>query len=140
MPLDLSPLVSAAAALDRALRVVADEAQWTALSTAVQEAVSAGVIQNFEVAYEQSWKMVKRWLESNAGPVDVDGVSRRHLFRMAAEAGLIEDVEAWMKFHLARNETSHTYNCEKAKAVVEMAPLFLKACHGLLNMLEARND
>ena len=43
----------------------------------LQETVRAGVIQHFEVTYEQSWKMMKRWLEENIGAASVDGVSKR---------------------------------------------------------------
>ena len=140
MSLELASLESAAAALGRTLGVMNDKAQWLVLSAEAQEAVNGGVIQSFEVAYEQSRKMTKRWLENNVSAIDVDGVTRRHLFRVAAEAGLISDVDVWMVFHQARNETSHTYNHEKAAAVVEMAPEFLVACGALLTALKARND
>lgn len=140
MTLDLSSLESANAALHRALAVRNDEMGWPALAPAVQEAVTAGIVQCFEVAYEQSWKMVKRWLEKNMSAEDVDGVTRRHLFRVAAEANLIEDVDLWMTFHQARNETSHSYNRVKAAAVVDMTSEFLLACDGLLSVLKVRND
>lgn len=80
------------------------------------ETVRAGVIQNFEVAYEQCWKMMKRWLEKNIGSTYVDGVTRRELFRLAAESRLITDVERWMDYHTARNQTSHTYVQQLPKA------------------------
>ena len=140
MSLELSSLESAAAALGRALGVMKDKAQWLVLSVEAREAVNGGVIQSFEVAYEQSWKMIKRWLENNVGATDVDGVTRRHLFRLAAETGLIADVDLWMTFHKARNETSHTYNSDIAAAVLEMAPDFLLACKTLVKTLKARND
>ena len=140
MTFDLSSLESASAALRRALSIKDDTRQWQALPELVREAVGAGIIQSFEVAYEQSWKMMKRWLENNVSAADVDGVTRRHLFRIAAESNLIGSVDAWMSFHQARNETSHTYNCVKATAVVNMAPDFLSACDSLLVALKARND
>ena len=83
----------------------------------LQEIVRAGVIQNFEVAYEQCWKMMKRWLEENVGSTYVDGVSRRELFRLAAESHLITDVERWMDYHISRNQTSHTYDEGTAQSV-----------------------
>ena len=140
MTLDLSSLESAKSALDRALSIKNDGAHWLALPDLVREAVTAGIIQCFEVAYEQSWKMMKRWLENNISAADVDGVTRRHLFRLSAEADLIGSVDTWMVFHQARNETSHTYNRAKATAVVDLAPEFLLACDGLLTALKARND
>lgn len=93
-----------------------------------------------EVAYEQSWKVMKRWLEENFSAVEVDGVTRRHLFRLAAENRLIDDVDVWMTFHKAHNETSHIYNCVIAAAVLERCPFFLVAGDALLAALKARND
>ena len=31
------------------------------LESDIIESIQAGVIQNFEIVYEQSWKMIKRW-------------------------------------------------------------------------------
>ncbi len=72
--------------------------------------IRAGVIQNFEFTYELSWKFIKRWLETNLGNTEVDGVSRKRLFLLAAESLLIDDVTLWMQYHKYRNLTSHTYN------------------------------
>jgi nucleotidyltransferase substrate binding protein (TIGR01987 family) len=140
MPLITNSLELSREALARSLSVVADGELWASLSATVQETVRAGVIRSFEVAYEQSWKMMKRWLEINTSPVEIDGVSRRQLYRFACEVGLIDDVDLWMLFHKARNETSHIYNAEKAKAVFEMTSPFLDACAKLLAALKTKND
>ncbi len=138
--LDLSPLQSALGALVRALSVTGDAARWRNFDAETQEALKAGVIQTFEVAYEQSWKMLKRWLSVNPLAGDVDGVPMRQLYRVAAKAGLIDDIERWMDFHKARNQTSHTYNCAVAQVVFDMAPVFAQQAQHLLSMLEDRND
>lgn len=138
--LDLSALESALAALERALSVTADTQRWQHFDMATQEALKAGVIQTFEVAYEQSWKMMRRWLAVNLVAGDVDGVPMRQLYRFAAKAGLIEDVDAWMDSHKARNQTSHTYNRAVAQAVFDMAPAFAKQSRSMLMQLEQRND
>ena len=106
----------------------------------LRETVRAGVIQNFEVAYEQCWKMMKRWLEENIGRTYVDGVTRRELFRLAAEIRLITDVERWMDYHTARNQTSHTYDAATAQSVFEEATQFAHDARQLLRALEAHND
>ena len=84
--------------------------------------------------------MMRRWLTANPVAGDVDGVPMRQLYRIGAKAGLIDDVDVWMDFHRARNQTSHTYNPAVAQAVFEMAPLFALRAQSLLSSLEARND
>ena len=106
----------------------------------LQEAVRAGVIHSFEVAYEQSWNMIKRWLKENIGYASVDGVTRRNLLRLGAENQLISDSERWMDYHKARNSTSHTYNEDAAENVFKEATEFVHDAKHLLKMLEARND
>ena len=64
----------------------------------------------------------------------------RQLYRLAAKAGLIDDVGAWMDFHAARNQTSHTYNRAIAQTVFEMAPVFAKQAQSMCAQLEQRND
>lgn len=107
---------------------------------ATQETLRAGVIQNFQVAYEQCWKMMKRWLEHNVSEIQVDGVTRRELFRIAAEHLLIDDVDRWMTFHQARNEMTHTYDGDVAQDVARVAGIFLRQATQFCEQLEARND
>ncbi len=102
--------------------------------------LKAGVVQNFEFTYEQSWKLMKRWIEANVSPDAVGGVARRELFRIAAENKLINDIEKWMIFHSARNKTSHLYDRVISQQVYEMALEFLPYAKQLLKQLEARNQ
>lgn len=137
MALELNSLQKAIGALERSLRV-ADEQSGGGED--LVETLRAGVVQNFEVAYEQCWKMMKRWLEVNASPGDVDGVTRRQLFRLCHENRLIDDVDAWMDFHRSRNETSHTYNAATAEDVFAVAVDFLPAARDVFARISERND
>ncbi len=136
MPLDLTSLEKSVAALRQSAAESAS--RMPELSPALRNTVKAGIIQQFEVAYEQSWKSMKRWIEENVGATEVDGVPRRELFRQAAEQRLIEDVEGWMRFHRARNETSHTYSAETADEVFALAMAFLPHAEALLATLRTR--
>ena len=106
----------------------------------LQEAVRAGVIHSFKVVYEQSSKMMQRWLKENIGAASVDGVTRRNLLRLGAESQLISDAARWMDYHKARNAISHTYNEKAAENVFKEATEFVHDAKHLLRMLEARND
>jgi len=138
--LDLSSLNDAIEALARAVAVMSDELGLAAMPPAVRETLRAGLIQNFEVAYEQSWKFMKRWLERNVDRESVDGITRRELFRMGAENRLIDEVEAWIEFHACRNVTSHTYNEACAADAGRLAIRFLPYARLLLERLSSRND
>ena len=106
----------------------------------LQETVRAGVIHSFEVAYEQSSKMIKRWLKENIGDASVERITQRNIFRLGAENQLISDSERWMEYHEARNSTSHTYNEDAAENVFTEATEFVHDAKQLLSVLEERND
>ncbi len=140
MKLDLSSLRKAVDSLERTLKVAADTRFMDSLADDQKDAVRAGVIQNFEFTYELCWKFMKRWLEGSLGSSHVEGVARRELFRLAAESRLISDVDKWMEYHDARNETSHTYDEETAEDVSETAGKFIRDAKAFLKALEAKND
>ena len=140
MKLDLSSLHKAVESLEKALRVADDGVFMSQLNDEQKQTVRAGVIQNFEFTYELCWKFMQRWLQVNLGSAYVAGVSRRQLFRLSAEHRLIGDVDRWMVYHDARNETAHTYDENTAEDVFETAQKFLADARGLLEALEARND
>lgn len=102
------------------------------------DGLRAGVIQNFEFTYELSWKLMKRWLETNLSKDDFDGISRRELFRHALENKLIENIENWFVYHENRNLTSHTYKHEVAIKVYSCIPQFIKDSLILIRNLEER--
>ncbi len=139
MKLDLTSFSKAIGSLERAL-TVADPDKLITLPVGMQEVIRAGVIQNFKFTYELCWKFIKRWLETNLSPMIADGVTRRELFRLAAENRLIEDVEQWMRYHDARNRTSHTYEPETAQDIYAEAFNFAEDAARLLKALETRND
>jgi nucleotidyltransferase substrate binding protein (TIGR01987 family) len=138
MKLELTSLESAISSLERSIK--ASATYEATLPPDLKETVRSGIIQNFEVAYEQAWKMMKRWLETNISAESVDGVTRRELFRQAAENRLIDDVDLWMSFHAARNEASHTYDNDAAEEVSKSAEHFVAVVQSFLASLRTRND
>ena len=134
MKLYLSSVRKAVESLEKMLRVAYDEGFISALNQDHKGAVRAGVIQNFEFTYELCWKFMRRWLEVNLGSVYVAGVSRRQLFRLSAEHRLLDDVDRWMEYHDARNETAHTYDENTAEEVFETAHRFLYDAQELLGL------
>jgi len=139
MALELSSLIKAINALDRSLK--ASHSNMESLADDLRETVRAGVIQNFEVAYEQCWKFIQRWIRENGTPEDADYPrTRKELFRIAARYGLISDPVPWFGFGNARNLTSHTYDETQAISVYETVERFLPHAMELLERLKERND
>lgn len=137
MILDLSSLDKAVSSLHRALQVAADD-RLEKMPEDEQEVIKAGVIQNLEFTYELCWKFMKRWIEQNVGPTIVDGVPRRQLFRISAEYKLISDVDRWMEYHRARNETSHIYDQDRAEEIFQVARMFYPDARALLQTLRQK--
>ena len=96
------------------------------------------LIQRFEYTYELAWKLMKRYLEVEHGEEDPDRWSRRDLFRIGAEAGLILSPDPWFEFMRMRNLTSHTYNEETAQRVASVVPGFAKDCGAFIDEIRRR--
>lgn len=139
MPLDFSSLGKSIQSLTGAVAISTNKEIMKELPPAAEDAIRSGVIQNFEFTYELCWKFMKRWLGENLGHSYVDGVPRRELFRLAAENLLIDNVDQWMDYHLARNRTAHTYDENTAREIYELALIFLTDARKLLRRLEERN-
>lgn len=138
--LDLAPLRRALLSLEDGLEVVSDALWFNQQSAKVKNTLIAGVIQNFEFVYEIGFKMLRRQIEAEAAsPADVDESNFRDVLRVAAEKGLITDVESWFRYRTMRNLTAHTYDHEKAQQVYQGTLLFIADARALLARLEARN-
>ncbi len=75
-----------------------------------------GLVKAFEFTYELAWNTLKDFLEYQ-GIVDV--VGSRDTFRKAFSEEIIIDGRTWMRMIESRNKTTHTYNEETAKEIVE---------------------
>ena len=138
--LDLGALRSALASLEDGLEVVRDTSWFSQQTSKVQNTLIAGVIQNFEFVYEVGFKMLRRQIEREAAsPTEVDESNFRDVLRVAAEKGLIADVEVWFRYRQMRNITAHTYDHEKAQQVYQGTLIFIDDARALLASLEARN-
>ena len=140
MPLQLEHLQNAIEALFDLLSVAENEERMSQFADVERAGIIAGVIKNFEIAYELSWKLTARWINENVSPGVADGVTRRELFRLAAQNRLIADVDLWMQHHRARNQTAHIYDREQALRVYQATRVFVRDARELLAALEARND
>jgi nucleotidyltransferase substrate binding protein (TIGR01987 family) len=82
----------------------------------LSELEEQGAIQAFEYTYELAWNVLKDFLEYQ-GITDIFG--SRDAIRKAFRNGLIQDGDKWMDAYVSRTKTSHTYNQETAREVVD---------------------
>ena len=75
-----------------------------------------GLIQSFEYTHELAWKTLKDFLE-HRGTEALYG--SKDVTRQAFSLGLIEHGDIWMDMIRDRNLTTHTYNEETAREIVE---------------------
>ena len=133
--LDITSLTNAVNALSDSIMAYNE---YSSRNEVLKRSLRSGVIQNFEVAYELSWKFMKRWLEINISPDIVTGLTRREFYRIAKQNLLISDVKMWWIFHEARNNTSHIYNEDVADETLNMAFDFLTFAEDFIDVLKRR--
>lgn len=75
-----------------------------------------GLIQAFEFTHELAWNVMKDYF-SYQGNAVITG--SRDAIREAFTYGLIRNGEGWMEMLKSRNKTSHTYNEETAREIVD---------------------
>jgi len=139
--LDLTPLRQSLASLEDGLDVVRDTVWFNQQSDKVRHTLIAGVIQNFEFVYEISTKMLRRRLEMDAlNPSEVDFANFRDVLRIAAEKGLIDNVQDWFGYRQMHNITAHTYDHQKAQQVYAGTQAFMMDARQLLARLEDTLD
>lgn len=78
-----------------------------------------GLIAHYDICFEQSWKALREELIEN-------GISRdklnspRFVIKHAFYEQLINNEEAWLKMLKARNESTHIYDDELAKNLINI--------------------
>lgn len=80
----------------------------------LSELEEAGIIQFFEMTFELAWKVLKDYLEYDGFIVK----SPRETIKQSFQNDLINDGHIWLEALLNRNLTTHTYDENVAKKMV----------------------
>lgn len=95
-----------------------------------------GSIKRFEYTFELAWKSAKRVLASEG----IESLTPKSVIRDLGNQGWIDNVEEWLDFLKARNESTHIYKQQTAVTVFNKAKEFPAHCQKLLNTLKAHNQ
>lgn len=110
--IDIQPLIKTKKLLEKALK-----------EGVFSELEEMGGVQAFEMAYELSWKTMKKVL----GGKGVEVYSPKETFRKAVAEGIIENFENWGITYLeTRNLTVYSYDVDILADVWKVLPNFLK--------------
>lgn len=138
MALDLTSLKKSLSSYGNAIAVA--KKNLGSMDTDLEQVIRAGVIQNFKLTFQLCWKFMKRYLEKSLGESVTIGLSKKELFRIAAENKLITKVEDWFIYNEARNMTAHIYDNQAADDVYKTATKFYLIAKDFLHTLEQKND
>ncbi len=140
MSLDFSPLANAINQLEKSLDYATSPLAMN--DPGLFEQLRNSVIQCFEFTYELSHKMLKRFLEETAASTeDINTCSFQELIRTGNENNLLRsDWLVWRTYRQARNNSSHTYDADKAEQVYQIAPDFLLEAKHLYQQLITRSN
>ena len=92
-------------------------------------------VKRFEFTIETSWKMMKKYLKVFYGKEDKE-LTMNNIFRLMEGYGFIKSWETWKEYYDRRNDTSHEYNREKAKKILDTMTNLLHDAEFLYNELE----
>lgn len=105
------------------------------LNEKMKNIVADSCIQRYEYTVETSWKIMKRYLKLEYGKSDIE-LTVNNIFRFMAGYGLIPNWESWKNYYMHRNDTSHEYNPQKARELLENIPYFIKDVKILIASLD----
>ena len=138
MRLDYSSLEDALAQLQRSFDYLHGDLART--DSGLREQFRAATIQAFEFTYELAVKMIQRQLaQIVANPDALREMDFADRMRDAADAGIVRDALAFIRYRELRKKTSQTYDADRAEATVSVIDEFLRDVRFLLQQLQKRN-
>ena len=122
---------------EKALKVLDDND----FSGDVLDVIKSGIIQKYEICYELAWTTMRRFIIEYGDSKKAENMmSKKDIFRLAAQHGYIDNPEDWFDYTNARNTTSHVYNEVLSDYVFDISKRFLKDVKKLYHTLELNND
>ncbi len=82
------------------------------------EFVMSGIVSKFSLQFELAWKLLKETLAYEGSAVAASGSPREILKESFAVYDFVEE-DIWLEMLRARNDVSHVYNEDAARATVD---------------------
>ena len=138
MRLDYSALERATAQLEKSFRYL--HSDLARQDPDLREQFRSATIQAFESAYGLAVKMIQRQLSQMVSdPAELRRIDFADVMRVAADAGIISDPRAFLRYREIHATASHTYSSDHAERTVDVVDGFLRDVHFLLRQLATRS-
>jgi len=126
-----------------ALETAYDQLDTRDLDAVMYDVFRAACVKQFELALEQSGKLLKKRLRPYfASNREADRLNFKDCFRHAANHGLIsmEASERWLQYRDDRNSTAHDYGERFAEATLKLLPTFIADATELVRVIAEPED
>ena len=100
----------------------------------ISDMLQDSCIKRFEYTLETAIKLMKKILKQIYSINERD-LTVNNTFRLMNGYGFIVSWENWKKYYQYRNDTSHEYNLNKSRNVVEIIPSFIEDVNILVSTL-----
>lgn len=113
------------------------EAYQTNSDLSIKDIVADSCVKRFEYTIETSIKIMKKYLKLEYAKEEKE-LTINNTFRFMQGYELIKNWENWRLYYAKRNDTSHEYNLQKARELLDILPEFIIDADFLLKSLKAR--
>lgn len=101
----------------------------------IKDYIEDACVKRFEYTVETAWKIMKKYLKLEYGKSDKE-LTMNNIFRLMEGYGFVQSWETWRNYYDRRNDTSHEYNQNKAKEILNIVDELIKDCEFLYKNLE----
>lgn len=103
------------------------------------EYIADSCVKRFEYTLETSWKFAKKILIQKYGKNDNE-LTMNNIFRFMQGYGYASNWENWRDYYQKRNNTSHEYNLEKSRELINIIPDFISDVEFFITKLEEEKN
>lgn len=94
-------------------------------------------VKRFEYTIATAINLMRKVLKEEYAKNEED-LTLNNIFRLMQSYGFITSWTSWRDYYKERNNTSHEYNLEKSKKLVEVTPAFINDCKIFLERLKKK--
>lgn len=109
------------------------------IDSPLSEYICDSCIKRFEYTLEISWKLMKKIFVQNYGKSEQE-LTMNNIFRLMQGYGYTKDWRKWREYYEKRNNTAHEYNFEKARAILDIIPDFIKNVNYLIESIKEKEE